>query len=430
MTVQIDSDSANIAAVRFTEQGADPASPSAGGWKLYFKAGGLYYRATGGGVTQVAGDPLTAEGDLLYRHSGAAARLAVGTAGQVLGSNGTDPLWVTPGSSFTGEVVGTDFKALGLPGAVTVMRLVGATIAGAPATGTFALGDAILDILNAMWWVCTTAGSPGVWTQVGTAPNITTEGDLSYFHSGFPSRLPIGTSGYVLTSNGTDPVWTATVAGFANPMTTPADLIVGGTAGAAARLAKGSDGQVLTVSPSTHLLVWATPAAAGMTNPMTTRGDIITEQAGPTPGRLAVGAAGQRLKSDGTDPGWGDDVIDLNFVLGVAGVALTTGIKGYIQVNQALTIVGNTLLANLSGSVVVNVYKCTYANFDVTTHPVVGDKITASAPPTIAAAVKSTDATLTGWTTAIAAGDVLAFNVDSATTIERVTICLKCKKAA
>jgi hypothetical protein len=49
--------------------------------------------------------------------------------------------------------------------------------------------------------------------------------------------------------------------GMTNPMTTQDDIIVGGTSGAPARLAKGSDGQVLTVDPSTHHLAWATPTA-------------------------------------------------------------------------------------------------------------------------------------------------------------------------
>jgi hypothetical protein len=51
--------------------------------------------------------------------------------------------------------------------------------------------------------------------------------------------------------------------GMSNPMTTAGDLIVGGASGTPARLAKGSDGQVLTVDPTTHLLVWATPSGGG-----------------------------------------------------------------------------------------------------------------------------------------------------------------------
>lgn len=48
-----------------------------------------------------------------------------------------------------------------------------------------------------------------------------------------------------------------------NPLTTQDDLVVGGAAGAQDRLAKGSDGQVLTVNPTTHHLNWAAPAASG-----------------------------------------------------------------------------------------------------------------------------------------------------------------------
>jgi len=42
--------------------------------------------------------------------------------------------------------------------------------------------------------------------------------------------------------------------------------------------------------------------------------------------------------------------------------------------------------------------------------------------------VKSQDSTLTGWTTAIAAGDCLMFNVDSITTCTWVTLSLKVTK--
>lgn len=45
--------------------------------------------------------------------------------------------------------------------------------------------------------------------------------------------------------------------GFSNPMTTAGDLIVGGTAGAAQRLAKGTDGTVLTMTAGVQS--WAYP---------------------------------------------------------------------------------------------------------------------------------------------------------------------------
>jgi len=114
--------------------------------------------------------------------------------------------------------------------------------------------------------------------------------------------------------------------------------------------------------------------------------------------------------------------VDLFYVIDGGGSTITTGVKGDMQVDIALTIQSATLLADQSGSVVVNIWKDTYANYP----PTVADKITASAPPTISSATKSTDSTLTGWTTGISAGNTLRFNVDSVTTITRVTLILKC----
>jgi len=113
-------------------------------------------------------------------------------------------------------------------------------------------------------------------------------------------------------------------------------------------------------------------------------------------------------------------------ILDGGGVVLTTGLKGYVEVPFACTLTQVDLLADRIGSIVINIWKCTYAQFDAgATHPVVGDKITASAPPTITTGVKSADPTLAGWTKTIAAGDILAFNVDSVATIQRVTVTLQ-----
>lgn len=100
---------------------------------------------------------------------------------------------------------------------------------------------------------------------------------------------------------------------------------------------------------------------------------------------------------------------------------MTTGVKGYVEVPFDCTIVSGSLLADATGSVVVDVWKDTYANAP----PTDADSITSSAPLTISAATKSKDTTLTGWDKDITSGDVLAFNVDSVSGIKRVTITLK-----
>lgn len=112
---------------------------------------------------------------------------------------------------------------------------------------------------------------------------------------------------------------------------------------------------------------------------------------------------------------------NLLFVIDGGGGAIDTGIKGDLEVPFACTISQVTLLADQSGSIVIDMWKSTYGTFP----PVVGGSIVASAPPTIASALKAQDATLTGWSKSLAAGDILRFNVNSAATITRVMLALR-----
>ena len=58
----------------------------------------------------------------------------------------------------------------GLPGATAASRYAGATTSGAPTTGTFAVGDYVVDQTGAMY-VCTVAGTPGTWQLSGVSVN-------------------------------------------------------------------------------------------------------------------------------------------------------------------------------------------------------------------------------------------------------------------
>ncbi len=66
--------------------------------------------------------------------------------------------------TFTGNVSAPAHIAAGLTGATAASRYVGATASGAPASGTFSVGDYIIDQTGKVW-VCTGAGTPGTWTQ-------------------------------------------------------------------------------------------------------------------------------------------------------------------------------------------------------------------------------------------------------------------------
>ena len=70
------------------------------------------------------------------------------------------------------------------------------------------------------------------------------------------------TQGEVLMADGSGGAeWSEIEAGIENPMTAKDDLIIGGTDGAPARLAKGTNGQVLQVGSDG--LEWATPSGGG-----------------------------------------------------------------------------------------------------------------------------------------------------------------------
>lgn len=106
------------------------------------------------------------------------------------------------------------------------------------------------------------------------------------------------------------------------------------------------------------------------------------------------------------------------------GYPIFPGIKTFLTVPFSATIVEATLLADVVGSCVVDIWKDTYGSFP----PSDADSITGSTPLTLSSALKTTDTALTGWTTALAQGDVLGFNVDSISVIGQLTIALRVER--
>ena len=114
--------------------------------------------------------------------------------------------------------------------------------------------------------------------------------------------------------------------------------------------------------------------------------------------------------------------VDIAFVIDGGGSVITAGNKGHIEIPFACTINRNTVIADASGDIVIDIKKSTYSGFPTTS------SICASAKPTLSAVQKSQDSTLTGWTTTITAGDILEYIVDSVSTVTRVTLSLKVTK--
>jgi len=114
----------------------------------------------------------------------------------------------------------------------------------------------------------------------------------------------------------------------------------------------------------------------------------------------------------------------VNYIIDGGGLVIPAGIKGYIEWGFAATITGWTVLADISGSMVLDVWKDSYANFP----PTVADTIAGSEKPTLSSAIKNQDLTLSSFTTAVAKGDIWAFNVDSASEVTRVTVSFRFNK--
>lgn len=143
---------------------------------------------------------------------------------------------------------------------------------------------------------------------------------------------------------------------------------------------------------------------------------------------ITTPATGQVLKYNGS--AWVNGGVPgprtVTFVIDGGGSVISTGAKdGFVRSPISGTITKVTTLSSdaaaTSGSIVIDVWKDTYANYP----PTNADSITASAPPTISSGIKSEDSTLTGWTTAVTAGDIFGITVDSVTSLKHVTLILE-----
>lgn len=106
------------------------------------------------------------------------------------------------------------------------------------------------------------------------------------------------------------------------------------------------------------------------------------------------------------------------------GIPVATGVFADVRVPFACTITAVTVLADVAGSLVVDIWKDTLANYP----PTVADSICGSNKPTLSAARTYEDTSVTGWTTSISAGDCLRFNVDSSETVTWFQVHLKIER--
>lgn len=104
------------------------------------------------------------------------------------------------------------------------------------------------------------------------------------------------------------------------------------------------------------------------------------------------------------------------------GSAIQVGQEFSLRVENGFRISGWHMLADQTGSIKIDVWKDTWANYP----PTDGDTITNANEPEIAADNKAFSVGVVGdgWTYEVDDGDVLTFHVDSCSTIERCTLIL------
>ncbi len=214
------------------------------------------------------------------------------------------------------------------------------------------------------------------------------------------SKLASGSNSHVLINDGS------------GVMSSEANLAIsrGGTGQATAGAAinallptqSGNSGKFLTTNatdPSWAAAVTSVSAGSGLT------GGPITGA-----GTLSV-TTNARTETLGT-------------VIDGAGSVVPTGVTGYMKMMYDCTITSWAITAKQSGSITFDIWKSSSGV------PTVSNTIIAGGgtKPNLSSAQAGSSSTLTSWTTSVSAGDIIGFNVDSATTIQWARLDIGCVK--
>lgn len=178
-----------------------------------------------------------------------------------------------------------------------------------------------------------------------------------------------------------------------------------------------TDGLYFTQTGSTERRVIPHVSQTGAT------GDIYYRHSTAQLIRLAIGSTNQVLSVAGGVPSWQARTTHTPTAVwgdGIDTASVSVGTTSYVRVPYSGTITSWHIIANISTTCVLDVWRSSGSI------PTVANTITASAKPTLTTATTATSSTLTGWSTAITAGDVLGFNLQtfSAGTPTSITLVL------
>lgn len=170
-------------------------APVSGTQETWLVASSAMFGAASAGVSQFhVADPVAATEII------AVTNVSSTTWTVTRGSDGTTPVahaegfavyQVVPAGFLASPVFSGAVSTGGLTGATAASRYVGATASGAPISGTFAVGDFVIDQTGKIQ-VCTTAGTPGTWAGVGGVSSLTAA-DTSVVVGGSGGALTVRT---------------------------------------------------------------------------------------------------------------------------------------------------------------------------------------------------------------------------------------------
>lgn len=115
----------------------------------------------------------------------------------------------------------------------------------------------------------------------------------------------------------------------------------------------------------------------------------------------------------------------ITIVVDGGGVVIVDGIKLDVVVPFDCILTGWTILADQIGSTTFDIWKTDYVNAP----PDVSNSIVGDASPDLTMMIKNQSSDLTGWTTGIAAGDILRINVSNTNIVYRLTLVLQVMRA-
>ena len=283
----------------------------------------IFGEQSGGGGME---NPMSAAGDIIIGgDSGTPTRLAIGSNGKVLKSDGTTLSWqnesgltevkasdVNSESTPSGKVL----KADGLGGASWQDDTEGTPVEANPTLAGTESELTGLKVGNTKYKI----PDPGMSNPMTTVGDVIIAGA-----NGAPTRLGVGASGKVLKSNGTTVSWqddetglTEVKAANVNSESTPSGKVLKSNGSGGASWQDDTEGTHVEANPTlagtednlTGLEVGNTKYKIpdpGMTNPMSAQGDIIVGGSSGAPTRLAKGANGKVLKSTSNGLAWADD---------------------------------------------------------------------------------------------------------------------------